>query len=146
MPTPTETRIENRFRMQPHHANNYGTAHGGEVMRMMDEVGAMAAMRFAGEPCVTASVDDLDFEHPIEIGRIALVSGYVYEAGRTSVHVHLRVESENPRTGETTLTNTSRFVFVAIDAGGSPVPVPKLEIETERDRELREGARPASGH
>jgi acyl-CoA hydrolase len=145
MPTPTDTLIENRFRMQPHHANNYGTAHGGEVMRLMDEIGAMSAMRFAGEPCVTASVADLDFEHPIDIGRIALVQGYVYDAGRTSVRVRLQVESENPRTGDTTLTNSSRFVFVAIDEGGSPVPVPDLTVDTDRDRELREQARAEEG-
>ncbi|MEF8975483.1 MAG: hotdog domain-containing protein, partial [Halapricum sp.] len=61
MPTPSETYIENRNRIQPNQTNNYDTAHGGIVMKFMDEIGAMSAMRFAGEPCVTASVEGLDF-------------------------------------------------------------------------------------
>ncbi|MFC4988995.1 acyl-CoA thioesterase [Saliphagus infecundisoli] len=140
MPTLEETRIRNRFRVQPHHANNYETLHGGNLMKWLDEVSAMSAMRFAGETCVTARVNELDFEQPILIGDTALVEGYVYEAGRTSVHVALRAWREEPTTGETELTTRSSFVFVAIDAEGSPVPVPDLAIESEEGERLRERA------
>lgn len=85
-----DTFLEDRNRIQPNHANNLGTAHGGYVLRWMDEVGAMSAMRFAGEPCVTAHIDSVDFERPLELGDIALVEAYVYDAGRTSVRVRVR--------------------------------------------------------
>jgi acyl-CoA hydrolase len=65
MPTPTCTYIENRDQIQPDMTNNYDTAHGGIVMKLMDEVGALSAMRFAGETCVTARVDGLDFTRPV---------------------------------------------------------------------------------
>ncbi|MEF8826138.1 MAG: acyl-CoA thioesterase [Halapricum sp.] len=137
MPTPSETYIENRNRIQPNQTNNYDTAHGGIVMKFMDEIGAMSAMRFAGEPCVTASVEGLDFKRPIPRGDIAVVTAWVYDTGRTSVKVRLTAEREDPLTGERELTSESSFTFVAINENATPVPVPDLTIESERDERLR---------
>jgi acyl-CoA hydrolase len=137
MPTPSETYIENRDRIQPNQTNNYDTAHGGIVMKLMDEIGAMSAMQFAGEPCVTASVEGLDFKRPIPRGDIAVVTAWVYDAGRTSVKVRLTAEREDPLTGERELTSESCFTFVAINEDATPVPVPDLTIESERDERLR---------
>ncbi len=138
MPTLLETHIRNRFRVQPNHANNNDTLHGGNLMKWLDEVSAMSAMRFAGETCVTARVNELDFERPIQIGDTALVEAYVYDAGRTSVHVALRAWREEPRSGETEKTTESTFTFVAIDENGEKVPVPDLIVETERGERLRD--------
>ncbi|WP_394740894.1 acyl-CoA thioesterase [Natronococcus roseus] len=140
MPTLLDTRIENRFRVQPNHANNNNTLHGGNLMKWLDEIGAMSAMRFAGETCVTARVNELDFERPIRIGDIALVEAYVYDAGRSSVHVALRAWREEPRTGEVEKTTESSFTFVAIDSEGKSVPVPKLSVESEEGKQLQERA------
>lgn len=137
MPTVLETRITNRFRVQPNHANNNGTLHGGHLMKWLDEVGAMSAMRFAGETCVTARVNELDFERPIGIGDTALVEAYVYDAGRTSVHVALRAWREEPRSGETEKTTESSFTFVAIDEENRSTPVPELTVETDEGERLR---------
>jgi len=137
VPTPTDTYIENRHRIQPNQTNNYDTAHGGTVMRLMDEIGAMSAMRFASETCVTARVEGLDFVRPIPRGDIARVEAWVYGAGRTSVRVRLLVDREDPRTGECERTSGSRFVFVAVDGAGDPLTVPDLTVESDRDRELR---------
>jgi uncharacterized protein (TIGR00369 family) len=140
VPTPTDTYIQNRERIQPNQTNNYDTAHGGIVMHLMDEIGAMSAMRFAGETCVTARVESLDFRRPIPRGDIAVVEAWVYDAGRTSVKVRIRVDREDPRTGETERTSDSTFTFVSVGADGRPQPVPELAVETDRDRELeREG-------
>ncbi|QCW01815.1 acyl-CoA thioesterase [Natrinema pallidum] len=138
MPTLLETRIKNRFRVQPNHANNNETLHGGNLMKWLDEVSAMSAMRFAGETCVTARVNELDFERPIRIGDTALVEAYVYDAGRTSVHVALRAWREEPRSGETEKTTESTFTFVAIDETGETVSVPDLSVETEEGERLRD--------
>ncbi|WP_226004725.1 acyl-CoA thioesterase [Natrinema salinisoli] len=138
MPTLLETHIRNRFRVQPNHANNNDTLHGGNLMKWLDEVSAMSAMRFAGETCVTARVNELDFERPIQIGDTALVEAYVYDAGRTSVHVALRAWREEPRSGETEKTTESTFTFVAIDENGEKVPVPDLSVESEEGARLRD--------
>ena len=140
MPTLLETHIRNRFRVQPHHANNHETLHGGNLMKWLDEIGAMSAMRFAGETCVTASVDELDFKRPIGIGDTALVEAYVYDAGRTSVRVSIRAWREEPRSGETEKTTESAFTFVAVDADGKPVAVPELAVDTDEGERLRERA------
>lgn len=139
----SETLLKNRYRVQPNHANNYESLHGGTLMKWMDEVGAMAAMRFAGESCVTAGVTELDFQQPVPIGETARIEAYAYDAGRTSVRVRIRAWRENPRTGDATLTTEASFTFVAIDAEGSPVEMPELTAETDEERELQTAAREA---
>ena len=136
----TDTFIENRNRVQPNHANNLGTAHGGNVLKWMDEVGAMSAMRFAGNPCVTAHINSVDFELPLQIGDIAFIEAYTYSAGRTSVRVRVRAYGEDPLTGERDLTTESYFVFVAVDEDRKPVAVPKLTVDSAQARQLREEA------
>ncbi|WP_121822554.1 acyl-CoA thioesterase [Halostella salina] len=131
MPSLMDTYIENREMVQPNHANNLDTVHGGNVMKWMDEVGAMSAIRFAGKSCVTARVDEMDFRRPVLVGDTAVIESYVYEAGETSVDVYLRAFRENPRTGERELTTESYFVYVGIDESGEPSPVPALTVESE---------------
>lgn len=138
MPDLLDTYIENRERIQPTDTNNYGTAHGGNVCKWMDEIGALSAMRFAGETCVTASIDQMDFKRPIPVGETAVIRSYVYDAGRTSVKVRIEAFREAPRTGEREKTTESYFVYVAVDEEGKPVPVPALTTETERAEMLRE--------
>ncbi|WP_415381854.1 acyl-CoA thioesterase [Halosimplex sp. TS25] len=141
MPDLMETFLENRWMVQPNHANSLGTTHGGNVLKWMDEVGAMSAMRFAGRDCVTARMDQVDFKQPIPVGETALVEAYVYETGRTSVRVRLRVFRENPRSGERELTTESYSVYVAIDDDRDPVPVPELTVDSEEGQRLQEEAR-----
>lgn len=135
-----QTFIEDRNRIQPHHANNYGTTHGGHVLHWMDEIGAMSAMRFAGAPCVTAHINSVDFSLPLEIGDIAFLQAYVYDAGETSVWVRVRADGEDPATGERERTTESSFVFVAIDEDRTPVPVPDLTVSSEEGRRLQREA------
>jgi len=136
----SETHIENRERIQPNDTNNYGNAHGGNIMRWMDEIGALAAMRHAGETCVTAHVDNLDFKRPIPQGDTCVVSAYAYATERTSIRVRLRAFHEAPRTGDREQTTDSYFVFVAVDEDGTPTPIPELTVETERGENLRDAA------
>jgi acyl-CoA hydrolase len=140
MPSLTDTYVENRVIVNPNDANNLSAAHGGNVMKWMDEVAAMAAMRFAGETCVTARMDQTNFRRPIPQADIALVRAYVFEAGRTSVKTRVRVFREDPHTGETELTTESYMVFVAIDEDDEPTPVPELTIDSERGQELYDAA------
>ena len=136
----SETYLENRERIQPNDTNNYGAAHGGNVMRWMDEIGALCAMRHAGETCVTAHVSNLDFRRPIPQGATCLIIAYAYATGRTSIRVRLQAYHEDPRTGDRDQTTDSAFVFVAVDEDGNPTPVPDLTVDTERCERLREAA------
>ena len=140
MRTVSDTYIENRQRIQPNHVNNYHTAHGGNVVKWMDEVGAMSAMRHAGETCVTAFINRLDFERPIPEGNICVIESYAYAVGRTSIRVRLQAYREDPRTGERERTTDSYFVFVAVDDEMSPIPVPAIEADSDRCCRLRDAA------
>ncbi|EMA51635.1 acyl-CoA thioesterase [Halococcus thailandensis] len=134
------TYIENREMVQPNHANNLQSVHGGNVMKWMDEIGAMSAMRFAGNSCVTARINQVDFERPIRVGDVALIESYVYRAGQTSVHVRLQTYREDLTSGEREKTTDSYFVYVAIDEDGNPTPVPELTIDSEEGERLQAAA------
>jgi acyl-CoA hydrolase len=140
MPDLMDTFLENRYMVQPNHANSLGTTHGGNVLKWMDEVGAMAAMRFARQDCVTARMDQVDFKRPIPVGETALVEAYVYETGHSSVRVRLRVFREDPRSGDGELTTESYSVYVAIDDERAPVEVPALTVSTDEGERLRAAA------
>jgi acyl-CoA hydrolase len=131
------THIENREMVQPNHANNLRSAHGGNVMKWMDEVGAMSAMRFAGNSCVTARINQVDFERPIRVGDVAFIDAYVYRAGETSVHVRLQTYREDLTSGEREKTTESYFVYVAIDEDGNPTAVPDLTVDSTEGERLR---------
>jgi acyl-CoA hydrolase len=97
-------------------------------------------MRAAGEPCVTAAIDRMNFHRPVPVGDNVYIESFAFETGRTSVKVQLRAAREDPHTGEHETTTESRFIFVAIDEDGSPIPVQDLVVESDRDEELRERA------
>jgi len=140
VPTVLETYIENRWMVQPNHSNHLGSTHGGNVLKWMDELGAMSAMRFAGETCVTARMDQVNFKRPIPVGDTALIEAFVYDTGETSVKVRLRAAREDPKTGESESTTESYSVYVAVDEDRNPVPVPDVTTETDRGERLRQRA------
>ena len=125
----------------PNDTNNLGRALGGAVLNWMDICGAVAAMRFAGDQVVTASMDHVDFIAPIELGEVVVVEAYVFDTGRTSVDVKVDVRAEDPRSDRPDRdATTSFFTFVALDGEGRPTPVPGLTCETDTERGLRDRA------
>jgi uncharacterized protein (TIGR00369 family) len=120
--------------MQPMHANNHGNVHGGEIMRLMDEAGALACMRHAGHRVVTVAVDRMTFRQPIHLGDLVTLTAEVSYVGRTSLEAEVLVSAENPVTGECVYTNTAYLVYVALDHDGQPAPVPPLIPEDEEQR------------
>ena len=124
----------------PNDTNNLGRALGGAVLHWMDVCGAISAMRFSNRQCVTASMDHVDFISPIDLGEVAVIEGYVFNVGRTSVDVKVDVRAENPRTDEERETTSSYFTFVALEEDGNTAMVPELECPTEEERRLREAA------
>lgn len=118
-------------------ANNGGNVHGGTVMKLCDEAAGLAALRHARKPAVTASVDRITFLHPVHIGEVLTLMASVNAAWRTSMEVGVRVQAENPLTGEQRHTSSAYLTMVALDEYGRPSVVPELltESETERRRE-----------
>jgi acyl-CoA hydrolase len=121
--------------VMPGHANSLGTVFGGQVMAWIDVCAAVSAQRFCRANVVTAAMDQLVFEAPVRQGEIAVLQAMVNWAGRTSMEVGVRVESEHPHTGLRLHTATSYVTFVAVDADGRPTLVPRLVATT--DAELR---------
>jgi uncharacterized protein (TIGR00369 family) len=120
--------------MHPEHANLLGNVHGGWVMKLVDEAGALTCMRHAQRKVVTVSIDSMDFRQPIRIGDLVILKAEVSYTGRTSMEAAVEVHAENPITGEQTHTNTAYLVYVALDDAGRPTPVPPLQAETEEER------------
>ncbi|WP_083816687.1 acyl-CoA thioesterase [Thermaerobacter marianensis] len=136
-----ESRVEMTELVLPNDANPLGNILGGKVMHLMDIAGALAAARHSRRVCVTASVDRIDFLHPIRVGEAILVEAQVTDAGRTSMEVRVNVYSENLRTGQRRHTATAFFTFVALDEHGRPTPVPAVIAETPDEQRLQIEAR-----
>ena len=121
--------------MQPEHANLRGDVHGGWIMKLIDEAGALAAMRHAQCRVVTVAIDQMYFHEPIRIGDLVILKAEVSSVGRTSIETRVEVIAENPITGEQTQTNSAYSVYVALNAEGDPQPVPGLIAETQVEKQ-----------
>ncbi|MBM3746208.1 MAG: acyl-CoA thioesterase [Acidobacteria bacterium] len=124
----------------PNDANTFGFLLGGKVMHLVDLAAAMAAMRHARRPVVTASVDHMSFLHPIHIGQLVIVRSSVNRVFRTSMEVGVKVFVEDLLTGERKHTSSAYLTFVAIDERGCPVAVPQVNPETEEEQRRYEDA------
>jgi len=132
--------------MQPEHANNLGNVHGGWIMKLVDEAGALACMRHAQRRVVTVAIDQMVFRQPIRIGDLVNLKAEVTYAGKTSLEAEVQVTAENPITGEQTHTNTAYLVYVALDRHGRPAPVPGLLAETDEEKERMNKAQARQEH
>jgi acyl-CoA hydrolase len=115
-------------------ANSAGFIHGGVVMKLCDEAAGAAAVKHSRSRVVTAGVDRMAFITPVHVGELVTFSASVNAAWRTSMEVGVRVEAENPRTGERRHTNSAYLTMVAVDEEGRPVSVPPLIAETDEQR------------
>ncbi len=121
--------------------NLAGNVHGGVIMKLIDTAAGVAAVRHARSNVVTASIDRLDFHHPVFVGDLLTLRATLNFIGRTSMEVGVRVETENPMTGVRRHTASAYLTYVALDRNGRPMPLPPLILETEeqmrRNREAK---------
>jgi acyl-CoA hydrolase len=115
-------------------ANTAGNVHGGVIMKMVDEVAGVAAVRHSGSRVVTAAMDRMTFLNPVYVGQLVTVRAMVNAAWRTSMEVGVRVESEDVRTGELTHTSTAYLTMVSLSDEGVPQRVAEITPETEDER------------
>ncbi len=134
------SRIQLAQLMLPEHANTHGNVHGGWIMKLVDEAGALASTRHAAHRTVTVAIDQMIFRHPVHVGDLVFFNAEVSFAGRTSMEVEVQVVAENPITGERVDTNMAYLVYVAIDEHGKPTRVPPLITETPEEQARMDAA------
>ena len=127
--------------VMPHMQNVMGDLFGGHLVALVDQAAAVAAIRHAGGPAVTKSIDRLDFHHPIPVGALVTCLATVDYVGNSSMDITVNVFAEQISTGERRHTHTAHVVFVALDQQRRPVRVPRLIAETPAERERFEAAR-----
>ncbi|WP_043648021.1 acyl-CoA thioesterase [Chitinilyticum litopenaei] len=133
--------------MTPDLANFSGNVHGGQLLKLLDEVAYACASRYAGTYVVTLSVDQVMFRQPIHVGELVTFLASVNHTGRTSMEIGIKVIAENIRARSVRDTNSCYFTMVAMGEDGKPVQVPPLVPQSaveqarwqaaERRRKLR---------
>ena len=125
--------------MRPQDANSAGNVHGGTIMKLIETAAGVVATRHARADVVTVSVDRLDFYHTVLVGEFLTMRASLNYVGKTSMEVGVRVESENPITGDRKHTSTAYLTFVALNKKGRPTPLPPVILETkEQERRHQE--------
>ncbi len=124
----------------PNDTNQLGNLLGGRLMHWIDITAAIAAQKHAGRVCVTASVDELNFHHPIRLGDVVTLQASVNRAFRTSMEIGVLVTAHGLRESPVRRANNAYLTFVAIDDQGHPVSVPPVTPETEEERRRYEEA------
>jgi len=137
--TPRESRVSITELMLPQHSNFGGKIHGGYVLSLMDQIAFACASKHSQTYCVTASVNRVDFLHPIDVGELVTLKASINYTGRTSMVVGVRVEAESIMSGEKRHCNSSYFTMVAKDEKGNNIKVPGLLLTNTE--ELRRFAR-----
>ena len=120
--------------MTPEMANFSGNVHGGNLLKLLDQVAYTCAARYSGQYAVTLSVDQVTFKKAIKIGEVVTFYSSVNYVGNTSMEVGVKVVAEDIHTHEKRHTNSCYFTMVAVDETGSPSPVPPLDFQGDRQK------------
>lgn len=124
----------------PNDTNTLNNLMGGRLMHWMDVVSAIAGQKHCNSIVVTASVDNISFRTPIQLGNVVTLRAKVTRAFNSSIEVRIDVEAENIPEGKKVSSNSAYFTFVAVDKNGNPVEVPEVEPETDEEKAMYEGA------
>jgi acyl-CoA hydrolase len=135
----SESKVVMSHVMMPQDANPAGNVHGGVIMKHIDNAAGVVAIRHTRSNVVTASIDRLDFFHPVYIGNLLILKASINLVGRTSMEIGVRVETEDLVSGQIRHTASAYLTYVALDKTGRPKEVPEIipeaEEEVRRNRE-----------
>ncbi len=120
--------------MMPTDANIAGNVFGGTILKMIDEVSGLVALRHCNSNVVTASIEHMDFLYPVHIGDLLTLDAKLTYVGNSSMEVTVNVTAENLITGESHSAGDSLVTMVALDRDGHPRPVPKLVLVNDQER------------
>ena len=141
MQTPKKNELSMSILMTPDKANFSGNVHGGQLLKLLDEVAYACAAKYSGGYVVTLSVDQVIFRHPIPIGTMVTFLASVNYTGRTSMEIGVKVIAEDIQKGSVIHTNSCFFTMVAVDEHGKSKPIAMLEPQDETEkRRFRDGA------
>lgn len=132
--------LEMTLLMTPDKANFGGKVHGGQILKMLDEVAFACASRYSGSYVVTLSVDQVVFNQAIQIGELVTFLASINYTGRTSMEVGIKVVAESITEQRVRHAITCYFTMVAVDAEGHPIPVPPLEAVTTEEKQRMHAA------
>ena len=127
--------------MMPHQANPFGAIHGGEIMKIMDEAAAVAAVRHSHANVVTARVDGINFFRPIMVANLVIVNAFLTFVSRATMDVRVEVVVEEIFKEEKHHALTANFIMVAVDDSGKPIDVPPLIISSQKEKEFWESGK-----
>ena len=140
MKTPSDSKVEMTQIVLPAHTNRFGTVFGGTIMSWIDVCAAVSAMRHAGNLAVTASMDELHFLSGAKLGHVVTLRSQVNFAGKTSMEIGVRVDSEDPVSGIKQHTASAYLTFVAVNEKGERQKVPPLQPESELEEQRQQRA------
>ena len=126
--------------MTPDKTNFFGNVHGGDVLRLLDQVAYACASRYAGRHVVTLSVDQVTFKQPIHVGELLTFLASVNYTGTSSIEVGVKVIAENILTKELRHVNSCFLTMVAMDENRKPIAVPKFSPSTPDEERRYKGA------
>lgn len=124
----------------PNDTNTLNNLMGGRLMHWMDIVSAIAGQKHSNSIVVTASVDNISFRSPIQLGNVVTLTAKATRSFNSSVEIRIDVEAENIPEGKKVASNSAYFTFVAVDKNSNPVEVPEVIPETDDEKELYDGA------
>ncbi len=122
--------------MMPTDANIAGNVFGGTILKMIDEVSGLVAVRHCNSNVVTASIEHMDFLWPVHIGDLLSMDAKLTYVGRSSMEVMVSVTSEDLVSGDKHYAGDSVVTLVALDRDGHPTEVPRILLETDEERKL----------
>lgn len=137
---PSESLVSMTELVLPNDTNTLNNLMGGRLMHWMDIVSAIAGQKHSNSTVVTASVDNISFRSPIQLGNVVTLRAKVTRAFNSSIEIRIDVEAENIPEGKKVASNTAYFTFVAVDKEGKPIEVPEIEPQTDDERALYDGA------
>ncbi|WP_017547512.1 acyl-CoA thioesterase [Salinicoccus carnicancri] len=134
---PRDSRVTSIDQVFANDLNNYDTLFGGVLMKRIDNVASLAARRHARvRECVTASIDSIDFLHPITQSESVCIEAFVSSTGNKSMEVFCKVVTEDMITENRKVAATAFLTFVALDDSKQPIQVPGVAPETDEEKYL----------
>ena len=134
-----ESLTEQQYLVCPAHINHYGRLFGGQLLKWIDELAGIVAIRHCGNTVTTAAIDNLQFQAPAYTGDMIVLRGMVTSVGRSSMEVRVDTYRES-LSGDREMINRAYIDMVCIDCKGQPKEVPDLLIETEEQQKEYDAA------
>jgi acyl-CoA hydrolase len=124
----------------PNDTNTLGNLFGGQLLAWMDLISSVSAHRHSKRVVVTASVNNVSFQKPINHASIVTLEAKVSRSFNSSMEVFVDVFVEDAVTGQREKCNEAIYTFVAVDQNGNPIQVPALIPESEEEKARFDGA------